>query len=295
MSTRNLSARACALSLLLAAALPAGAQSTGLDAHARSSIIYFNPDPLGPTQRLQNAHSIDYTGPTFAPQTAAGNVAVGGATASGQSSAYFGTLGAYAAVTVVNPGGLDPTGTRQSVADGWSTWTDAVTITKLGAPTGTPIDIRVDLVIHVADVSVARSDWAITVAQVSFTTHGAVWCLSQASPNSYGCGADTLPLTVGRNDISFVRHTFTGVQGFAATLTASTVVESYSNTVAFSSSALADAMNTAHSYYSVLSPDTTLQSASGHVYAPVPEPAAWASLLVGLGFFGLRLRRRSSH
>lgn len=294
MAMRNSAARAFALPLLFAAALPAGAQSTGLDAHARSSIIYVNPDPLGPTQVLQNADSIDYTGPTFAGQTATGNVAIAGATASGRSSANFGTLGAYSAVTVVNPGGLDPTGTRQGVADGWGTWSDAVTITRVGVPTGTPIDIRVDLVIHVADVSVLPSGWAISVAQVSFASNGMVWCLSQASPSHYGCGAGTLPLTVGRNDISFVTQMATGANTFAATLTASTVVEPYSNTVAFSSSALADAMNTAHSYYTALAPDTTLQSASGHVYAPVPEPATWASLLVGLGLVSLR-RRRLAH
>lgn len=61
-------------------------------------------------------------------------------------------------------------------------------------------------------------------------------------------------------------------------------------------SASADAANTAHTYFQVLTPGVKLVSQSGHNYAApilaIPEPSSWAMLLAGFGIAGFALRRR---
>ncbi len=59
-----------------------------------------------------------------------------------------------------------------------------------------------------------------------------------------------------------------------------------------------EAINTAHTYFEVLSPLATLSAKSGHDYAlpalgGVPEPASWALMLAGFGMIGFTLRTRS--
>ena len=63
-------------------------------------------------------------------------------------------------------------------------------------------------------------------------------------------------------------------------------------------SASVDALNTAHTYFTVLTPGATIEALSGHDYAlpaanGVPEPDVWAMLIVGFGAVGGALRRRN--
>lgn len=108
-----------------------------------------------------------------------------------------------------------------------------------------------------------------------------------------------------RFDITIVNGTVVsfGYQGGIATFVASYQVgqvydlfgqfdAQVGNTASFSTgSATLNFGNSAHAYAEVLTPGYTLSSASGHNYAPVPEPAIWAT---ALPLLALRRRKRAS-
>ena len=283
--------------LALSSALPAAAQE--LIVRTRSSILYVDG-----TQLYDAVSKYTYDGTLTPGEIVQAQGIVGGTdpqSAIASSRANYGSLGVLADVSVSNltplyPNDPSPNWSRshQVLADATSSWADSFSFVKAGAPSGTLVDVRVNLVVDIEKVSALLADYALTVASFSFTAHDNTWCLRDNSPN-YGCPAGTLGLQVGHNEISFDLQVLTGVSyNWGAYMYAGSVVESYSWTHPFNSIASVHAMNTAHSYYTVLTPDTSLLSVSGHDYAlPVPEAASYATLLIGLGLVGVQLRRRA--
>lgn len=299
-SATKRSVRAFVAALLaISSVLPAAAQ--GLIVRTRSSILYHDGRQL-----YDAADKNTYNGSLTPGETVRSQGVVGGTdpqTALASARANYGSLGVLADVSVSNLTPLnvnDPSPnysrSRQVLADAVSSWDDSVSFIKTGAPSGTRVDVRVSLVVDIETVSALLTDDALTAAWFSFTAHDNTWCLRNSSPN-YGCQAGTLSLLVGHNEISFDLQVMTGVSyNWGAYMYAGSVVESQAYTGAFNSIASVRAMNTAHSYYTVLTPDASLVSGSGHDYAlplPVPEPASYATLLIGLGLVGVRLRRRT--
>lgn len=300
-SATKRSVRAFGAALLaLSSTLPAAAQ--GLIVDTRSSILYEDG-----TQLYDAVAKNTYDGSLTPGETVQAQGVVGGTdpqSAIASARADYGSLGVRSDVSVSNLTPLnfdDPSPnysrSRQVLAQAWSSWDDSVSFVKAGAPGGTLVDIRVHLVVDIVDVSALLSDHALTVASLSFTAHGTTWCLRANSPG-YDCPDATAPgLGIGHNEISFDLQVLTGEPyHWGAQLQAESVVESYSWTHAFDSIAAVHAMSTAHSYYTVLTSDTSLLSASGHDYAlpsPIPEPASHATLLIGLVLVGVQLRRRA--
>lgn len=278
---------AMASGLLLVAALQASAQVPNLNARSLAAVDYNNPEPNGPTQQVQTDNKTSF-GPTFSTLTAQAGAAALGGIGSGSSRADFGNLGVYALASTSNPAGSADSAVRQSASTGSSSWRDSATVA--GLDQFTLVDIQVNVVVYVAAFSIATSSNANTQAGLDFTAHNNRWCVATMVAL---CPVGTGPLVVGRNELSFVVQAYGGsTLTIGADMSASTVVATYSPTTAFASTALVDALNSAHSYYTVLTPGATLNWASGHDYnlPAVPEPATWATLLAGLGVLGLRLR-----
>lgn len=284
--------------LALSSALPAAA---GLIVNTRSSILYHDG-----TQLYDAASKDTYVGTLTPGEVVLSQGTVGGTdpqTAIASMRADYGSLGVLADVSVSNVTPLNPNDpspnysrSRQVLAQAFGSWEDTVSFVKSGAPSGTLVDVRVNLVVDIEDVSAVIDSFALTVASFDFSAHGRTWCLRANSPG-YDCPTGTLGLQVGHNEISFDLQVLTGISyNWGAYMHAESVVESYSWNDPFDSVASVHAMNTAHSYYTVLTSDASLRSLSGHDYAPptsVPEPASCATVLFGLGLIGVQLRRRA--
>jgi hypothetical protein len=278
---------AMASGLLLAAAPQASAQVPNLNVRSLAAVDYNNPDPSGPTQQVQSVNETSF-GPTFSTLTAQADAAASGGTGGGRSRAYFGSLGVYALASTSNPAGPANSAVRQSASTGSSSWRDSATVA--GLDQFTLVDIQVNVVVDVAAFSIATSPNANTQASLDFTAHNNRWCVATMEAL---CPDGTSPLVVGRNELSLVFQAYGGsTLTIGADMSASAVVVTYSETTAFASTALVDAINSAHSYYTVLTPGATLNWASGHDYnlPAVPEPATYATLLAGLGLLSLRRR-----
>lgn len=284
-------------SLALSSALPAFA---GLIVNTRSSILYHDG-----TQIYDAVSKNTYAGTLTPGEVVQSQGIVAGTdpqSAIARTRADYGSLGVLADVSVSNVTPLNPNDpspnysrSRQVLAQAWNSWEDSVSFVKSGAPSGTLVDVRVNLVVDVENVSALIDSFALTVASFDFSSHGRTWCLRANSPG-YDCPAGTLGLQVGHNEISFDLQVLTDVSyHWGADMHAESVVESLSWTHPFNSIASVHAMNTAHSYYSVLTSDTILLSLSGHDYAlpsSVPEPSSCATVLIGLGLIGVQLRRK---
>lgn len=286
--------------LALASALPAAAQ--GLIVNTRSSILYHDG-----TQVYDAVSRNTYNGSLTHGESVQAQGIVGGTdpqSAIASTRAGYGSLGVRTDVSVSNRTPLDfndpsPSYSRshQVLAQAWSSWDDSLSFAKAGAPGGTPVDIRVTLAVDVENVSALLTDHARTVTSLSFSAHGNTWCM-RAGSAGYGCAGTTTPeLHIGHNAYSFDLQVMTGQSyNWGAQLLAESLVETFSLTAPYDTVASAHAMNTAHAYYTVLTTDATLLSASGHDYAlpsPVPEPARDATLLMGLALVGVQLRRRA--
>ena len=271
--------------LLFAAALQASAQVPNLYVRSLAAVDYNNPDPNGPTQQVQTDNQVAF-GPTFPTLSGRSDAAVLGGSGSGSSRADFGNLGVSAQASTSNPAGPENSAVRQSSSSAQSGWRDSAVV--LGFDQFTLVDIQINVVIDVASISMAASPNAGTQAALNFSTHSRQWC---AATVVTACDTNATPLVVGRNELSFVIQAYGGsTVTFGADMWATASVATYSPTTAFASSAQVSALNSAHSYYTVLTPGATLDWASGHDFSlpAVPEPATWAILLGGLGVLGLR-------
>lgn len=292
-SVTKRSVRALGAALLaLSSALPAAAQ--GLIVNTRSSIIFLNAPQIYDAVVGRNT----YDGSLARGQTVQSQAVVGGTnpqSAIASTRANYGSLGVLADVSVSNVTPFDsgdPTTfsrSTQVLAQAWSSWEDNVSFVNTGAPSGTRVDVRVNLVVDIENVSALLSDWATTVASFSISAHGSTWCLQASSPH-LGCAASALGgLQVGRNEISFDTQAMTDTTyNWGTQIVASSSVEPLSWLHPVDSSASVRAMNTAYSYYTVLTPGATMSWASGHDYSmpAIPEPSTYALMLAGLGLVG---------
>ncbi len=230
-----------------------------------------------------------YTTPAFAGTAAGGN----SYSANASARADYGTLGVSAYATATNATiGFPPeapTETMQLLTKARSDWSDEFTI---DGTAGTIVDIRVDMLIHIGDFYRDESGSMFSSAYLTFNTSYAAsgWCLASAAA-PIACGS---PLVIGDNEISFIASFLAGTSSvWQSSFYAEAQVY---NPALGSGSANIDALNTAHTYFTVLTPDASVQWASGHDYAVpspgIPEPATLALLGLGLASLGFSRRRQ---
>lgn len=222
------------------------------------------------------------------------------AVASGKAD--YGTLGVSAFATATNVTAANVTGdgkTFQLLAQSWSQWGDTLTV---GGAAGTMVDVLVTLDVDISAfdisaISPPASNSMFSIAYLTFVTSfspgGVGWCLVLGSPTACSTAS---PLHVGSNEISFTASFLAGTTTtWQSSLYAAAQVY---NSALGDGTVTIDALNTAHSYFTVTTPGGTLDWASGHDYSlppsatTVPEPETYAMIGLGLGLLGWVGRRK---
>lgn len=186
-------------------------------------------------------------------------------------------------------------------------WRDVITVNSDALPIGELVKVRATQIIDIHDVSSESSLQALSGALVGAILRGynSFSGISTFQQSCIGAGyvnCLNTPLIVGRNELSIDFDLHTGydfyIEGVldSSTYVSSNPAPAYGPQFARTS---ADAMNTAYTYLTVLTPGATLASASGHNYAlpsisAVPEPASWLMMISGFGLVGMAIRRKSS-
>ena len=227
--------------------------------------------------------------------TALSGAALGNSfSANASAKADYGILGVQAYATATNtataPVYADDTRTMQLLSRAQSQWVDTYTI---GGVAGTFVDVQVNLKVDISNFYQAASDGMLSTAYLTFNTSnspsGGSWCMSLGVS---ACGSSQA-LHVGSNEISFITSILVGTTStWQSMLYAEAQV--YNEGIG-SGEVNINALNTAHSYFTVLTEGASMGWSSGNDYSvpsPVPEPEIYAMLGVGLGFMGWVARRR---
>ena len=212
--------------------------------------------------------------------------------------ADYGSLGVFAYAKATNVTFGDPdTRTMQLLAQASSGWSDSFTVS--GA-SGTYVDIKVDLAVHISDLSRDENDGVFSAGMVYFSTffsdYVGKWCWLEGAIGA--CG-DAAVLGEGFTNISFTTQILAGTSStwqsslYAGAQVGNPSVGGSGTTYNVGSGMVnIEALNTARSYFTVLTPGATMEWASGHDYsvpAPataIPEPETYSLLGIGLGLLG---------
>jgi len=205
--------------------------------------------------------------------------------------ADYGTLGvsAFAAATntTVAVSSSADTRTMQTLASARSGWIDTYTV---GGVSGL-VAIQVDMVVDISAFSQAQSDGMLSTAYLTFSTsnYGPGWCLGMGTTACSGAST----LQEGTNNLSFIAYLDAGSTGvWQSSLYAEAQV--YSEGIG-SGEVNINALNTVHSYFTVLTDGASMEWSSGNDYSvpsPIPEPEIYALMGAGLGLMGWAARRR---
>jgi hypothetical protein len=194
---------------------------------------------------------------------------------------------------------------------GFASWEDYFTFLAPGLNVGDSVRVRLTQIIDMHDnhasVTAPTSGAQSYLYSNIFTSSGFVRyaCGEQAvNPGGLFChdinGYPTDALVVGRNTFTYEFDLLNGYNnriGSSLSSLSSVSGRAFYSTIS-GGEAAADALNTAYTYLTVLTPGASLVSASGHNYAlpvvgGVPEPASWAFMLAGFGIIGFTLRTRA--
>ena len=262
----------------------------GLTGEACTQVVKVNPGTLIPGETVSTG--LSGSGPNSSFSTSA------------SARADYGSLGIAGAASLVNaalPAGENPnTRTGAVVSNSSTRWSDQVTIS--GAP-GSFVDVLVSFVvdIHAFDTSVSGEAQGSGLLTLNSTSQpgGIGWCFGFGRPDACGAPGSFTALTLGTNLITFTTQMAVGVSiPWAVDFVGSVGARRLAgfDPTAGAASASYDALNTAQSYFTVLTPGSTMNWASGHDYsAPVvaiPEPETYLLLGMGLGMLGWMGRRR---
>ncbi len=197
-------------------------------------------------------------------------------------------------------------GTGQGEVRSFASWSDSFLVSSDTLAAGTLVTVRFTHVIDIADLFAFVDNSAtvypnivastLTSAKLSFDFPGLSACLvGNAGTPAYACDSASSSLHIGRNVLTTDVQLRVGqAAGFEATLLGTALYyDAYSYSRGHGSAGF-DALGTAHSYVSLMTPGTTITAGSGALYAApaVPEPSSWAMLVGGFGIIGASLRRR---
>ncbi len=275
--------------LALGALWPAAgmAQTWQLSANLLANAIQFSPEPGVTVSNNDNLNLLNQAeARTLQVRSLLSETPVGGH-ADARFRGQVGLLQAYAAAS--NPYCCDTQG--HVLTNGYSNATvqgrfyDTVLVTGAGLAVGTPVSYRVDFDISGSITQpnfelggAFSADGLAEVRLRDLSTFEEVSLSWDANRHATGRWSLTLATQVGHS------------LGLSGMLYAGAYVGSYAR---LSRSAVADFGSSAH--YSLTPSVAGLNTvgASGHDFlAPVPEPATWAGLLVGLAVLGaVRIRR----
>ena len=240
-----------------------------------------------------------------------GGVPTSSFSTSASARADYGSLGVAGTASLVNDavssGANFSTRTGSASVTSQANWEDQVTVG--GAP-GSFVDVLVNFVvdIHSFDISAYGGAAGNGFIRLDTNLSDQSLCMGVGRP----CGPTDYALTLGTNLFSFTTrmaagNLFTYNAAFYAQVTAFQYVSTVQDTLEVfngmrdgSASTAYDALNTARTYFTVLTPGATMTWASGHDYSapvavtPVPEPSTYALMLAGLGLVGWMGRRRKA-
>ena len=246
-------------------------------------------------------------GATYTTQIQANGLNGGAVSLSGEASVRS-DYGVNSIGTSISLGSNDPN-FRIMTGRSYAQWDDRLIIVAPGMLTGAAVRVRVTQLIDITSGPLAAAlsgTDAQSAIYSTFSAHGiSLAACSEAIAGIYNgsiCSAPSFgsTLVAGRNVFTYdfdLRANVANVVSSSLMIEANIVVQ-YGQSVG-GGQASVGGLNTAHTYFTVLTPGATILALSGHNYAlpaanGVPEPRTWAILILGLGAVGGAMRRRSA-